>query len=580
MATTHPTETETSSLLLKDPPNPCFLQTLVALSAISGFLFGFDTGIVSGALVLVKDDFPLSSLQHETVVSATIFTAILGAAGAIPLNKYFGRKISILLASVTFLCGSIVLSTAGSLEWLIVGRLIVGIGIGVGSMVVPMYISEIAPPEQRGTLVTINNVCCPGGQFIAAIISAGLANTPHGWRWMFGLGAVPAGIQLVGFLFMPESPRWLVNAGQHDAALKALCKIRGCADVADVAVEFSELLKDSNQQNTADVDDPQTENMGPHQAPSSRTPGTPGTLGTPKETWYHILSAPHVRYALFIGCGLQFLQQFAGINTVMYYGASIVQMAGYHSPTTAIYVNVGLAAINFLGGFLGIYLVERTGRRTLLLVSLTGVVIALTCLGISFYANDILSVPVVGGPSLPNNDASNCWQSHRCFDCVMKSNCGFCSNTHGDDHGSTNGTCVSLETAATGNRTCGNGTGSWSANTCDDHHYPGWISVVFLMVYLACFAPGMGPMPWTINSEIYPLEARSLCVGIATSVNWISNLMVSLTFLTLIDALTAQGAFWLYAGISGIGLIWLCLVLPETKGLSLKEVVDLFRRKV
>ena len=204
-----------------------FLNLLVGFSAISGFLFGYDTGIVSGALVSSQDDFQLTSFEHEVVVSSTILTAIVGAAVAVPLNRRFGRRPAIIVASVTFCAGSILLGLAPSLWVLICGRLVVGIGIGIGSMVVPMYISEISPPEQRGTLVTINNVFCPGGQFVAACVSAALAESPNGWRWMFGLGAVPALIQLVGFMFMPESPRWLLKSGRKEEALQALLLIRG-----------------------------------------------------------------------------------------------------------------------------------------------------------------------------------------------------------------------------------------------------------------------------------------------------------------------------------------------------------------
>ena len=523
--------------------NSNFLRTLVGLSAISGFLFGYDTGIVSGALVLVKDDFKLTSFQQELVVSATIFTAIVGAAAAVPLNKYYGRKPAILLASLTFLLGSLVLSAASSLVALIGGRLVVGIGIGIGSMVVPMYISEIAPPDQRGTLVTINNVFCPGGQFVAACVSAGLAKTPQGWRWMFGVGAVPALVQLIGFVFMPESPRWLLKSGKRTQALSALRTIRGVADVADVALEFAEF-----EEAAAAEENQSKENQ------------------SQQNKWYSILLLPHVRNALILGCSIQFLQQVSGINTVMYYGASIVQMSGFHQASTAIYANVGLAATNFLGGFLGIYLVERRGRRTLTLVSLGGVVVALACLGTSFYVNDALSLPAVA--SLNASHEFDCNKSQRCFECVTRPQCGFCTSLDGKD-----GTCV---LTSVGNRTCGPLLfNPWS---CEAQNYPAWLSVALLVLYLAFFAPGMGPMPWTINSEIYPLEARSLCVGIATSVNWISNLIVSLTFLSLIDALTAQGAFWLYAGVAGVGFLWLYIALPETKGLSLNEVVDLFRR--
>jgi SP family myo-inositol transporter-like MFS transporter 13 len=257
-------------------------------------------------------------------------------------------------------------------------------------------------------------------------------------------------------------------------------------------------------------------------------------------------------------------------------------MAGFHKASTAIYANVGLAATNFLGGFVGVALVERMGRRSLLLTSLGGVVLALGALGGSFYVNDISSLPVVvlSNSSLPPlNDNVGCWKSQYCFDCVMRPECGFCTNTLG---GGKTGTCLPIsnqnQNQTTENGGCSSVDG-FSRNVCISNGYPSWISVVLLVLYLACFAPGMGPMPWTINSEIYPLEARSYCVGIATSVNWISNLAVSLTFLTLIDEFTAQGAFFLYAGFSLFGFCILLCFLPETKGLSLKQVVDLFRTR-
>ena len=324
------TSSQTAPLLGSKPRSSCFLRTLVALSAISGFLFGYDTGIISGALVLVKSDFRLSSFQQELVVSATIFTAIIGAAVAVPLNNFFGRRPSIMSASFTFLAGSIFLSTASNLYWLLVGRLIVGLGIGIGSMVVPMYISEIAPPEQRGALVTINNVFCPGGQFVAACVSAGLAKTTHGWRWMFGLGALPALIQLIGFMFMPETPSWLLKAGRREDALKSLMKVRGVSDANQADEEFKEFEDAASADVIIDneEDNPKQQNLN-------------------QNKWHNVLQSPHVRRALLLGCSLQFLQQISGINTVMYYGASIVQMSGFHDASTAIYANVVRISVLF-----------------------------------------------------------------------------------------------------------------------------------------------------------------------------------------------------------------------------------------
>jgi len=274
------------------------LLHLTIMAAIGGFLFGYDTGVVSGAMLLIKDDFDLTAAQQEIVVTSTVvFCAIFSLLGG-PINNKYGRRPTLLLASAIFTLGALTMGFAPSYPVLVLGRLIIGAGIGLASLTTPMYIAEMAPMRLRGSLVTVNVLCIAGGQFVAGMVDGLLANHPYGWRLMLGLAAVPAVIMLVGFIPLPESPRWLVQNGQREAGLKILKRFR------DTDAE-------AEQEVTAIVD-----GLIAHEALCASTKLT---------AWQH----PPTRRALILGCGLMFLQQFAGINTVMYYAASIYEMAGY-----------------------------------------------------------------------------------------------------------------------------------------------------------------------------------------------------------------------------------------------------------
>lgn len=196
---------------------------LAIFSAIGGFLFGYDTGVVSGAMLLVREEFELSTLWHESIVSATIAAAWLAALCAGPLADRAGRRLVILGASVLFTIGSAVMAAAPEKETLLVGRIVVGLAIGLASMCVPLYLSEAAEAGVRGQLTVTNVIFVTGGQFVASVICGALSTTDEGWRWMFGLAAVPAVVQFIGFLFLPESPRWLV--GQRRRGL--CCSVSG-----------------------------------------------------------------------------------------------------------------------------------------------------------------------------------------------------------------------------------------------------------------------------------------------------------------------------------------------------------------
>lgn len=215
-------------------------------------------------------------------MSGAIGSAAVGTALCGPMNSRFGRRPVIMLGAVVFVVGSLVQAAATQVWMLVLGRVVVGFGVGVASMVVPLFVAEMAPTHLRGTLVTTVNMFVTGGQFVAALIDGAFANVDEGWRYMLGLAAIPGAIQFVGFLFLPESPRWLVNKGRADEARRVLVRMRGTDDVDAELHDIVESVRESTS----------ASNGG-------------GML-------FKALAVPSVRRAIFLGCGLQALQQLAG----------------------------------------------------------------------------------------------------------------------------------------------------------------------------------------------------------------------------------------------------------------------------
>lgn len=533
-------------------PTPFFVYYLACFATIGGLLFGYDTGIVSGSMLLIEDYFNLSTFWKELIVSGTVGAAAIFALFAGFTCDVLGRKITIMMASVVFVIGAVIMGAANSKEMLLGGRFVVGIGIGFASMTVPVYVAEAAPPAIRGRLVTLNQLFITIGILISSIVAGAFSSMKEtGWRYMLGLAGVPGIIQFIGFLYLPESPRWLVSKGKDEKAKAVLQRIRGRADVEEEIQEIKQAVEDDQKQSGF-------------------------VLG-------RVMRTPHVRKALFVGSGLQIFQQLCGINTVIYYSATILRMAGF-PPEAAIWLVLVPNSINFLSTIAGVALVERLGRKKLTVASFGGVIIALVVLAAGFQLSanfspsldkNITEMSVNGNPF--DDECFNASYSS-CEQCIEHKHCGFCFKDSGDF-----GSCLKADPddedagAITGrcNETVMGTQGvDWSHGYCPTDF--NWMAVVGLALFVLAFAPGLGPMPWTINSEIYPLWARSTCNSIATGFNWICNLVVSLFFLTLTETITKYGAFWLFGGVCFLGMLFTIAFVPETKNKSLEEVERLF----
>ncbi|XP_030640918.1 proton myo-inositol cotransporter [Chanos chanos] len=534
---------------------PAFVYILAVFSALGGFLFGYDTGVVSGALLLLKREMNLSALWQELLVSSTVAAAALSALAGGFLNGVFGRRVCILLASFIFSIGGIVLSSATNKVALLIGRLIVGLGLGIASMTVPVYIAEASPPHLRGQLVTINTLFITAGQFIASLIDGAFSYlTQGGWRYMLGLSVMPALLQFLGFLFLPESPRWLIQKGLTQKARRVLSQIRGNQNID----EEYDSIKNSIEEEEKDC-------------------------GGGPVIW-RILTYPPARRALIVGCGLQMFQQLSGINTVMYYSATILQMSGVRDDKIAIWLAAVTAFTNFLFTLLGVWLVERVGRRRLTLGSIIGTSLSLLLLAIGFLLSAQHSPPVTLHPNDPSAPNTSCTSHLSCEPCMLDPSCGFCYRENSTAVFASSCEPVnpaSTEKAAWGR--CSNSTQAkdqtfWAYNFCPTSY--SWIVLLGLVFYLAFFAPGMGPMPWTVNSEIYPLWARSTGNACSAGVNWTFNVLVSLTFLHVAQYLTYYGAFFLYSSFALLGFLFIYGCLPETKGRRLEEIESLFESRL
>jgi len=345
-----------------------WLVGIAAVVMLAGLLFGYDQGIIAGALAGIKSDFHPSTFVIEIITSWVTLGALAGALVAGTLADRFGRRLTVITAAVLFTCGAIVEAAAPGSATLTVGRLVVGFGVGVASVAAPLYASEMAPTRLRGRFVSMYQLAITIGIFVAYAVTQGLA-ADHSWRLLLGLSVVPGVLLLLAMLPLPDSSVWYVKVGRRDEAAKALHEVR---PDEDVDADLREI----------------TASLGEHQA-----------------SWGEVFSASW-RYPLFLGVGLAILQQLTGINAVIYYANNIFAAAGFETPQQQMAATTwSIGAVNVAATFIAVAFVDRLGRRPLLLYGLVGMGLSLVVMGSCFYRLAHVTIDSTSGANQPSNAA-------------------------------------------------------------------------------------------------------------------------------------------------------------------------------
>lgn len=328
---------------MKPERNRPFAILMATFAGLGGFLFGYDTGVISGAILFIAKQYHLSSVEQEVVISVLLAGAAVGALFAGRLADRWGRKRVILGAALLFIIGALLFSGAVHISMLIIARAIIGLAIGTASMTVPLFVSELSPSSMRGLCVSINQLLITIGIVVAYGVDYLFAPI-EGWRWMVGLGAFPALLLLWGMAYLPETPRWLLQRGREVEARMVLRRIGYKSDEQnDIVGQVESHLE--------------------------------------KQPSRHLLFSRKMRMPLLIGMGLALFQQVTGINTVIYYAPTLFQMAGVGSASAAILATVGVGVVNVLATLVVLFLLDRVGRKPLLIVGISAMIAALVVLG-------------------------------------------------------------------------------------------------------------------------------------------------------------------------------------------------------
>ena len=331
-----------------------WLYVVAVVASLGGLLSGFDTGVISGALLFINQTWDLSDYTQGFLVSSVLIGAVIGAGTNGILADMFGRKKIIIATAVIFIIGSILCALAPNIYVLILSRILVGLAVGIVNFIVPLYLSEVAPKQMRGTLVSLYQWAITAGILFSYVINGAFASAVYNWRWMLFAGVAPGIVLLVGMSFLGDTPRWLVSKNRDEEAKKIYRKIEP-SENADVAVaEIKETLKTEG--------------------------GSDKKIRFKK--W---MIMPFV-----VGIGIMFAQICTGINTIIYYAPTIFKIAGFDSNANAIYATAGIGLINFLMTIIAIFFTDKLGRKPLLYVGLTGVMLSLLGLGCAFHFASIL----------------------------------------------------------------------------------------------------------------------------------------------------------------------------------------------
>ena len=435
------------------------LIRIVAIAAIGGLLFGYDTGVISGALLYIKEDLGAGTFEQQAIVAALLLGAMVGALISGYLADRISRKWTKLLAGCIYVVGALGCALSLNAEMLIGFRFLLGLAVGTASFVAPLYISEVSPPKVRGGLVSFNQLAIVTGILLAYVANYTLKDFPEQWRWMLGVAAIPGLVLTLGMLTVPHSPRWLKSHGRDDEARDVLERLRAGDPNADIDREIRDIEEATQKE---------------------------------RGTTVRSLLRPELRPMFAVGLLLAVAQQFVGVNTVIYYAPTILSDTGMGN-SAALAATVIVGATNLVFTVVAVVLLDKVGRRALLMTGTVGLLLALLLLGVYFT-----------------------------------------SSTLQQDYG--------------------------------------WVALAGLVLFIASFAIGLGPVFWLMISEIFPVGARGKAMSVCTIANWGANFLVAQTFLSLSEAITRQGVFFLYAALAVASVALFSKWVPETKGRSLEEI--------
>ena len=334
--------------------NNTLVYVIAAIAATGGLLFGYDTGVISGALIFIRDEWKLDNNAQELVVSAVLIGATFGALVSGKIADVLGRKKVSIITAIIFTLGSIATGLATSVNILIAGRIVIGIAVGVASFTVPLYISEISPSKSRGALVSLNQLAITIGLLVSFLCGYLFRSSEYSWRLMFLAGFIPSSILAIGMLFLPETPRWLMTKGREEEAKKIIKRIS--PDV-DAELELSQIKEAMLRESGGD--------------------------------WQELFKK-WLRPPLIIGIGIFFFQQFSGINAIFYYAPIIFEQSGIDKEGAALLATVSLGVVNVVFTIISLPLLDRLGRKPLLYIGFAGIIFSLGALALAFSQKEAL----------------------------------------------------------------------------------------------------------------------------------------------------------------------------------------------
>lgn len=499
-----------------------FISFIVALG---GFLFGFDAGIISGVMSFASPEFDLNEIQSGWVVSAPSFAAMFAMLFFGRLSDVIGRKKLLIFVAFLYAISAVFSALAISYEMLYIARIIGGIAFGAALVLAPMYIAEISTAENRGKLVSLQQLNIVFG-FFAAFLSNYFFNKyntsdstfltdENVWRWMLGVELFPALLYFIFLFFVPKSPRWLYLKGKYEEAKNVLIKIHGKERSQIEITSIENNIKADKDKSPLKIKD---------------------------------LLKPSLRFILVVGLIVGVLQQITGINAVYFYATSIFKQTGIGTDA-AFSSGVLLSTISVIFTFVAIYLIDRMGRRPLLLIGTAGIAVSLLLCAYGFnQATYQLSEEKINQFEFSNSEkllpfADKVYNNDVSFKNELKSALGNQIYLKNDG--------AILEAATNIN-----------AN----------LILIGILGFIACFAFSLGPVMWVLLSELYPLKYRGLAIGVIAFINSLISSLVQLIFPWELSNLGNALTFFLFGAIALIGFFILLKILPETKGKSLEEL--------